>query len=158
MTTLRDPLSLLYKTIIFVIIEYIRMENKLITSLAGLFVRLAFGGMMLTHGIPKFGRLTGDEPIKFADILGMGPEISLALAVFAELVCALLIMIGYRTRWAAIPLMITMLVAAFYAHGDDPFGDKEPALLYFFGYLAIWAHDSGPYSVDAWMASRKKTA
>jgi putative oxidoreductase len=133
------------------------MNTNIIQSLAWLGVRLAFGGMMLTHGIPKWGRLTGDEPIKFANFLGMGPEISLALAVFAELVCALLIMVGYRTRWASIPLMITMLVAAFYAHGDDPFSDKEPALLYFFGYLAIWTYDSGPYSLDAWIASRNKT-
>jgi len=134
------------------------MNQKMLQSLAWLGVRLAFGGMMLTHGFPKMGRLFGDEPIKFANILGMGPEISLALAVFAEVICALCIMIGYRTRWATIPLMITMLVAAFYAHGDDPFGDKEPALLYFFGYLALWAHDSGPWSVDEWLKTAGKSS
>jgi putative oxidoreductase len=132
------------------------MNQKILTSFSWLAVRLAFGGMMLTHGIPKCGRLFGDEPIKFANILGMGPTVSLALTVFAELICALFIMAGYRTKWATIPLMITMLVAAFYAHGGDPFGDKEPALLYFFGYLAIWAHGSGDYSVDAWLTSSRK--
>lgn len=134
------------------------MNQQLFKSIAWLGVRLAFGGMMLTHGLPKMGRLFGDEPIKFASILGMGPEISLSLAVFAEVVCAVLIIIGYRTRLATIPLMITMLVAAFYAHGDDPFGDKEPALLYFFGYLALFAHDSGAWSVDEWLTSARKTS
>lgn len=39
---------------------------------------------------------------------------------------------GLATRLATVPMMIIMLVAAFVAHADDPFGKKEPALLYVF--------------------------
>lgn len=103
---------------------------------------------MLTHGIPKIGRLLGEGPIKFADPFGLGPEISLVMAIFAEVVCVILIIIGFKTRLATIPLMGTMLVAAFYAHWDDPFGDKELSLVYFTAYLGILILGSGQYSID----------
>jgi putative oxidoreductase len=133
-------------------------KSKLIESIVALLVRLSFGGMMLAHGIPKMDRLFGDEPIKFANILGVGPEISLALAVFSEVICALLVVFGYRTRWTVLPLIVTMLVAAFYIHWGDPFGDMEMALLYLAGYLAVWVNGSGNYSVDALLAGRNRQA
>jgi uncharacterized membrane protein YphA (DoxX/SURF4 family) len=45
-----------------------------------------------------------------------------------------------------------MLFAAFYTHWEDPFQDKEMALLYLFGYVAVWVYGSGPYSADALLA------
>lgn len=113
-----------------------------------LLVRLLSGGMMLTHGLPKFDRLFGEGPVKFADPFGLGPEISLALVIFAEVACSIFVMIGFKTRWATIPLMITMLVAAFYVHADDPFGDKELPLLFFTVFLSILISGPGRYSVN----------
>ena len=123
-------------------------------DLALLLVRLLAGGMMLTHGIPKIGRFFGEGPVQFADPIGLGPEMSLGLAIFAEVACAILVMIGFKTRWATIPLMITMLVAAFYAHGSDPFSKKELSLTFFTLFLSI---NSGPgkYSVDEWIRRRQ---
>lgn len=124
------------------------MKNNQLNDLGLLILRLLAGGMMLTHGIPKIGRLIGEGPVKFADPFGLGPEISLMMAIFAEVVCAILIIIGLKTRLATIPLMITMLVAAFYAHWDDPFGDKELSLVYFTAYLGILILGSGKYAID----------
>src|SRR5690606_7023717 len=58
-------------------------------DLSLLILRLAGGGFMLTHGIGKFFKLFGNEPIQFADPLGVGITASLALTVFAEVFCAL---------------------------------------------------------------------
>ena len=113
-----------------------------------LLVRLLSGGMMLTHGLPKFDRLFGEGPVKFADPFGLGPEISLVLVIFAEVACSIFVMIGFKTRLATIPLMTTMLVAAFYAHADDPFGDKELPLLFFTVFLSILISGPGRYSVN----------
>ena len=113
-----------------------------------LLVRLLAGGMMLTHGIPKISRFFGEGPVKFADPFGLGPEISLGLAIFAEVGCSFLVMIGFKTRWATIPLMITMLVAVFYAHAADPFSKKELPLLFFTLFLSILISGGGRYSVD----------
>lgn len=125
------------------------MKNTPLQDLGLLVVRLLAGGMMLTHGIPKIGRLLGEGPVKFADPFGLGPEISLIMAIFAEVVCAALIMLGFKTRLATIPLMITMLVAAFYAHWDDPFGKKELPLLYFAVFLGILIVGGGKFALDS---------
>ena len=44
---------------------------------------------MPTHGIPKIGRLLGEGPVKFADPFGLGPETSLGMAIFAEVICTI---------------------------------------------------------------------
>jgi putative oxidoreductase len=119
-------------------------------------VRLLSGGMMLTHGIPKFDRLFGEGPVKFADPFGLGPEISLGLVLFAEVGCSLLVMAGFKTRWATLPLLFTMLMAAFYAHGSDPFSDKELSLLFFTLFLSVLISGGGRLSVDQAIGGRKK--
>jgi putative oxidoreductase len=120
-------------------------------------VRLLAGGMMLTHGIPKIDRLFGEGPVKFADPFGLGPEISLVLVIFAEVACSILVMIGFKTRLATIPLLITMLVAAFYIHGADPFGEKELPLLFFTLFVSLLVSGPGNYAVDWWIGGKKKT-
>jgi putative oxidoreductase len=119
-----------------------------------LVLRLTLAAFMITHGAPKLSRLMAGGEIDFADPLGLGPSLSLALVVFAEFVCSLFIGIGLGTRLAAIPLMITMLVAAFIIHGPDPFRQKEMALLYFLFYLALLVIGSRKYSFD-YLMTRK---
>lgn len=125
------------------------MKNSKLNDIALVVIRLGAGGMMLTHGIPKINRLFGEGPVKFADPFGLGPEISLAMAIFAEVICAILVMVGFKTRLATIPLMLTMLTAAFYAHWNDPFGKKELPLLYFCVFLGILAFGAGKYALDS---------
>ncbi len=117
------------------------------THLSVLLLRLAAGGFMLTHGYGKLQQLMAGE-FQFADPIGVGPEVSLVLAVFAEFFCSLLVMLGLGTRLATIPLIVTMAVAAFIAHGADPFGRKEMALLYLVTYVVLLLTGSGKYSVD----------
>ena len=86
--------------------------------------------------------------MQFGDPIGLGPEVSLVLTVFAEVVCSILIVLGLGTRLAAIPSIVTMAVAAFIVHGADPFGRKEMALLYLVGYVVLLLSGSGKFSVD----------
>jgi putative oxidoreductase len=58
-------------------------------------------------------------------------------------------MAGYKTRYALIPLIITMLVAGLITHLDDPWGKKELAVLYFTVFLTLFLTGPGKYSVDA---------
>lgn len=121
-----------------------------------LVLRIAVAAFMITHGAPKLSKLLAGGEIKFGDPIGLGPALSLSLAVFAEFICSLLIGIGLGTRLAAIPLMFTMLVAAFISHGPDPFRQKEMALLYFLLYLALLVIGSRKYSFD-YLISRNST-
>lgn len=116
-------------------------------DLSLLILRLGSGGMMLTHGIPKLMRLA-EGNMKFSDPIGLGPELSLIATVFSEVICALLIVFGFWTRIGAFFLGFTMFVAAFIRHLEDPFGQKEKALLYFVMYLVLWIAGSGKYSLD----------
>jgi putative oxidoreductase len=116
---------------------------------------LLSGGMMLTHGLPKFDRLFGEGPVKFADPFGLGPEISLGMVLFAEVGCSLLVMLGFKTRWATLPLLFTMLMASFYAHAADPFSDKELSLLFFTLFLSILISGGGRFSLEGWKGKSK---
>lgn len=124
------------------------MENKNL-DISLLLLRLTFGGLMLiNHGWGKLQTFMNAEVIKFPDPLGIGASTSMGLAVFAEVVCAALIVVGLFTRLATVPALITMLVAIFIMHWADPFADKETAILYAIPYLAILLMGAGRYSVD----------
>lgn len=117
-------------------------------DLMALLMRLVTGSFMLTHGWGKLMSMMAGAPYKFADPLGMGVTPSLLLAVFAEVGCAVLIIVGLATRLATIPIMITMLVAAFIIMGNSPFNLKELSLLYFTLLVVILVIGPGRYSLD----------
>ena len=129
--------------------------NPLIKDIVLLVVRIFIGFAMISHGFPKLQKLMNGEEIQFFDFLGLGPQFSMILAVFAEFVCSIFIILGLFTRWAVFFLMITMAVAGLVVHGADPFSDREMSLLYLASYLMLFAFGPGKYSVDA-MISRKR--
>ncbi|HRP39801.1 MAG TPA: DoxX family protein [Chitinophagales bacterium] len=116
-----------------------------------LLLRLVVGGFMLTHGIGKFEKLFSGEPITFPDPIGVGATASLALVVFSEVFCSLFLIFGIATRLSSIPLIITMLVAAFIAHAADGFGKQELPLLYMVIYIVLVISGSGRIAFDNWM-------
>jgi putative oxidoreductase len=103
--------------------------------------------MLVNHGWPKLSGFAG-KMTSFPDPLGLSSPVSLALAVFAEFFCSLAILLGWHTRWAAVPLVITMLVAAFVVHADDPWHKKEFALLYAAPLATMILTGAGRYSID----------
>ena len=120
-----------------------------------LVIRLFVGISMLTHGLPKLDKLIANDKIEFMNFLGLGSAISLVLVVFAEFLCSVFIMLGFLTRFATIPLMVTMLIAFFVVHGSDPYATKELSIVYFFFYLTIFVLGSGKFSLD-WLFSKKE--
>jgi putative oxidoreductase len=125
------------------------------TSLALLVGRIGIAALMLTHGIPKLLLLLSGGPVQFPPVLGLGAETSLALAVFAEVFCSLLVLAGFATRLAVLPLIATMLVAVLFIHAADPIAVKEPALQYLLAYVVLLFAGSGKYSVDSLLQDQK---
>lgn len=109
--------------------------------------RIGFSALLMTHGYDKLMRLLSGE-FQFADPIGIGEFPTLLLAVLAEFVAPIFIVVGFKTRWATLLPMGTMLVAAFVVHLPDPFNKKEHALLFFFGFLLIYVFGAGKYSAD----------
>jgi putative oxidoreductase len=123
---------------------------------AGLMLlRVGIGvAMALGHGLAKLQRLLGPDPITFRDPFGLGPDVSLTLAVFGELGCGVLIALGLFTRLAVMPFAFTMLVAIFVAHASDPWSKKELAFMYLLPALTLLLTGPGRFSVD-WLRARR---
>lgn len=103
--------------------------------------------MLFGHGFEKLVNFT-EIATHFPDPLGVGPAVSLALAIFAEFFCSLAIAFGLLTRVAVIPLIATMLISAFAIHGDDPWQNKELAMIYLVLYITLLFTGAGKYAVD----------
>lgn len=134
------------------------MENNKLSNYGYTLFRVGIPALMLLHGTHKLEKLMAGGEIKFMDFLGLGTEVSLALAVIGELVAPLFLIVGFKTRWASIPAIITMFVAAFVAHSGEPIDEREHSLLYLIAFIAIALIGSGTHSVDSWLQKRKEKA
>ena len=120
-----------------------------VSSIGVLGLRITGGWLMLyLHGWTKFEKF-GDRAARFPDPLGVSPEVSMGLTIFAEVGCAGLLLIGLFTRWSALICGFTMLVAALVVHADDPLKKQEMALLYLSIYGAVACWGGGRFSIDA---------
>lgn len=123
-------------------------------NLGLLVLRVALGGsMLLFHGLSK-AESFGTMKDTFPDPLGVGSPASLGLVVFAEVLCAALLVVGFFTRLAAIPLIVTMAVAVFLQHGNDPWSERELPLLYLAGFAAVFFLGAGRASLDSAILTR----
>lgn len=118
-----------------------------------LLLRLGFGFlMMFGHGYGKLIKLASGEA-QFPALFGLSPVINLGLATFAEFFCSLFLILGIFTRLSTLPLIATMITAAFIVHAGDPLfnpggANKEFALLYLIPYLTLFFMGPGKYSFD----------
>jgi putative oxidoreductase len=120
-------------------------DNSISFSL--LLLRLTMGGLMIPHGVDKLMKFAAKSST-FSDPFHIGSPTSMALTIFAELFCAVFIVVGLMTRLACIPLIIAMAVAVFSAHNGEIFGDGEHATLYLGGFLALLFAGPGKISMD----------
>lgn len=130
--------------------KLLRLGALAIPELGLLILRLVLGGsMLLNHGVPKLMKFN-ELSASFPDPLGVGPKISLGLAVFAEVLCSALLIVGFLTRFAALSLAITMGVAFFLVHKGALSGAQsgELAFLFLTGFVALIFTGAGRWSVD----------
>lgn len=119
-----------------------------------LLLRLTLGVLMLFHGIAKLSKGVGG----ISDMLaGHGFPVFLAYGVFiGEIIAPVLVIIGYRTRLAALIFAVNMLVAVLLAHSGDVFALSRSGAwaieligLYFFGALSLFFMGGGNYAVSS---------
>jgi putative oxidoreductase len=126
-----------------------------------LVLRLWLGlSLLILHG---WAKLTGFPKLskEFPDPLGVGSTASLALAVFAEVLCALLLALGLFTRFAALGLMVTMGVAFFLVHKASlemgP-GSGELAYIYLAGFVTVFIAGPGRFALDRAKGEKSKSS
>jgi len=147
-------------------------REEMPVSIGLLILRIGIGGYLITHGLGKVQMLLAGGADKFGDPIGLGSTMSLALVTMSEFLCALLIILGLATRLAAVPVVISMAVAAFVIHAGDPWTmgaaanaffsgasktwfSKEPALLYLIPFLSLVFTGGGRLSIDGLIAMRR---
>lgn len=123
-------------------------------DIAALLLRLLFGGLFTYYGWLKYEMY--DTMVKeFPDLIGLGGQLSYHLVLFAELFCGIFVFIGLATRITVIPIFITMYVAYFYAHTNDPFLQKQIVFVHLILAVIIFITGSGKFSVDRLLFKRK---
>lgn len=146
------------KTLFPSVIWYLGTMSRKIPQyyhLALLILRVIVGFMMIFgHGWGKLMKIINGN-FAFVDIFGIPPQVSLILAVLIEVVGAVLLIIGYRTRLMSALLLITMLTGLVVVHGSDPLfaahaqggGSKEMAILYAAVFLSLILSGGGKYEI-----------
>ncbi|WP_445454181.1 DoxX family protein [Flavobacterium sp. 25HG05S-40] len=147
------------------------MKKSLLTSFqpinvsAGiLLIRVVIGVLMAFYGYQKLINFetmaASDFWAKEVSFLGMTGKTPLALTVFAEFFCSLLLILGLFTRVALIPLIICMgyivaCVAKFdVIYSGDNGIEMNTAFVYFIIYIGILLTGPGNYSLDYKIANR----
>lgn len=127
------------------------------SNMARLFLRLFVGVMFMQFGIRHLVHFT-QMSHTFPTVLGLSSETSLIIMIAIEIICSLFIMVGFLTRLAIIPPVLTMIFAEYYilhdllgytsAYGID---STEPGYLpiMFIGiYLFLLLAGPGKISLD----------
>lgn len=121
--------------------------RNLSNSMGPFFLRVTVGSLMLFgHGLSKLSNYS-EHHNNFPDPIGLGNSASMLAAIFAEVFCAALVVLGIGTRLAALPVAFTMFVAAGIVHAQDPFAKQEFALLYGICFLTLFFIGGGMFSL-----------
>jgi putative oxidoreductase len=108
-------------------------------DVALLFLRVTASGLvLLVHGLPKAIHYAS-QLNAIEDPLHFGKTLTLYFAIFAEVVCPLLMIAGIATRLAALPIMLVSAVGLGLVHREWTLDQGQFAwmLLIMFGTLAI---------------------
>jgi putative oxidoreductase len=133
-------------------------SNTALVNIGLLAMRVWFaGGMMMLHGWDKLANFSSQRDSAGYGVLGLPPVAGLSLAVFAEFICAGLLLIGLLSRFASLMLAITMAVAFVIVHEGalSGSGSGEMAALYLGAFAVLTATGPGKLSVDAALFNSK---
>ena len=119
--------------------------------------RALLSTLFLVEGIGKISMQ--EEVIMFMDDYGV-PEILFVPAIIIEILFPLLLIIGYRTKWAASIMAIFTFTVAIIFHTDFSEGMQ---MIFFLkdiaiagGFMIIVAYGPGKISLDHYFNSKKE--
>lgn len=116
-------------------------------SLLLLCLRLFFGLMLIMHGLEKLYNYT-ELCFVFPDPIGIGSEVSLILAIFAEMFCSIAFIFGALYRLTMIPMLVVMAIAFFHIH-EASIIQGELAFIYLMVLVMMYIAGPGQYAIDA---------
>ncbi|MEM5310152.1 DoxX family protein [Paraburkholderia sp. JHI869] len=128
------------------------------TDAALLFLRVSASLLvLLVHGLPKALHMKSQLG-EIEDPLHLGTAFTLGFAIFAEVVCPVLMILGIATRLAAVPILVVTVVALVLVHPDWTLAQGQFAwmLLILFGTVALGG--AGRYRLALRASARTRAA
>jgi len=118
---------------------------------AGLLLFRLFIGVRLLYGVLD-NILSPARMQEFATFLKAHyfpyPLVAAQVSVYAQALAGLLIILGFKVRWAAVLMVINFLVAIIMVHRGQTFEEMTPALAMLFAAVLFLFIGAGRYSID----------
>jgi putative oxidoreductase len=119
------------------------------TSIALLVFRVLLSiSLFNTHGLKKILDFEGTLQ-HIPDPFGFGSEFSAYMAVFANVICPVFVVLGLFTRAAILPIVGITLSGFFIVHASDPWAVRDIPFMYSLSFLLLLYLGAGKYSLDA---------
>ena len=116
----------------------------------GVLLLRAFVGLRLIYGVTD-NVISWEHMKAFEGFLAANsfplPLISAVLSVYAQLICGLMILIGFHIRIAALIMVINFLIALVMVHRTDTVEGMTPALAMLFSSLLFLFYGAGKIAV-----------
>ena len=110
--------------------------------------------MINTHGVKKILDFEGTIA-HIPDPIGIGGEASAVMAIIANIVAPVFVIIGLGTRVAILPILSVTLMGFFVVHGNDPWSVRDVPLMYSLSYLTLFFLGAGKHSLYSKLFSKK---
>ncbi len=121
----------------------------------GIFILRLFVGLRLIYGVVD-NIYSWEHMTEFSNFLGSHhfpfPQVNAVLSVYAQFICGLCILLGYKTRLASFLMVINFLIAILFVHmaiGDSIEG-MTPAFAMLFGCLTLLFTGAEKLSLDTY--------
>jgi putative oxidoreductase len=128
------------------------LENEKFRDAIILIGRVSLALLFVIYG---YGKISGFDGLAgFIASKGLPlPQVGAAIAIVVELVGGLMVLVGYKTKWAALAIAIFIVPLLIFFH---PFWSDASEMTMFLknlsimgGFLYIAAFGPGKYSIDA---------
>lgn len=141
--------------------SFVRWLGEYFQSILLLILRVYWGAGLQATGLGKF--YDHAHIAEYFSSLGIPfPELMVYVVATIEFIGGWCLILGLFSRIAAIPLIVTMIVALLTAHvpevsmilHDQAKFVTQPPVTYLLVSLVVFAFGAGFFSIDAWIGSR----
>ncbi len=117
----------------------------------GLLVIRLFIGLRIIYGVFD-NIISWNKMMEFAGFLKASgfplPTFCAVLSVYAQFICGVLILIGYKTRFAAFILAFNFIIAIVMVHLNDSIEAMTPALAMLFISVGLLFTGAGKWAIE----------
>ena len=138
--------------------DFLSKKFNYLQPYAAVFIRLAFGYHLIQYTYGAVFNLTaGSDNYEWLGSKGVPfPYFMSWLYILTEFIGGIALIIGFKTRWFAIPLIINFIVAYCLVHfGDDYKKSFEVIQMLFVSFFFLF-NGSGKLSIDEYLKFRTK--